>query len=204
MDSATALYWAKKEGYDLIALSLNYHLRPKREIEATSKLINRLDVKLIEVPIEFLKEATDLRIEGFPVPCAISSPEGFIPTRNLVFYSIAAYFAETFGCHFIIGGHILADADQFPDASYNFFKSLEQLINRGKHKRDKTSIEILLPLIKLSKSEVVKLAKNLSVPLELTWSCYSDGEKPCGQCSSCLKRKKALDLCNYIKPELSA
>ncbi|MBY8992159.1 MAG: 7-cyano-7-deazaguanine synthase, partial [Candidatus Lokiarchaeota archaeon] len=109
-----------------------------------------------------------------------------------------------FGCHFIIGGHILADADQFPDASYNFFKSLEQLINRGKHKRDKTSIEILLPLIKLSKSEVVKLAKNLSVPLELTWSCYSDGEKPCGQCSSCLKRKKALGLCNYIKPELSA
>jgi 7-cyano-7-deazaguanine synthase len=121
-----------------------------------------------------------------------------------VFYSIAAYFAEAYGCSVIIGGHILADTDQFPDASYNFFKSLEQLINRGKHKRENTNIEILLPLIKLSKSEVVKLAKNLSVPLELTWSCYSDGEKPCGQCSSCLKRKKALDICNYIKPELSA
>lgn len=203
IDSATALYWAKKEGYDLIALSLNYHLRPNREIEATLKLTNKLDVKLIEVPIEFLKEATDLRIEGLPVPSAIYSPEGFIPTRNLVFYSIAAYFAEAYGCSVIIGGHILADTDQFPDASYNFFKSLEQLINRGKHKRDKTNIEILLPLIKLSKSEVVKLAKNLSVPLELTWSCWSDGEKPCGQCSSCLKRKKVLDIYNYIKQELS-
>jgi len=203
IDSATALYWAKKEGYDLIALSFNYFLRPKRENEATLKLTNNLGVKLIEVPIEFLKEAIDLKIEGFLIPSVIHSPEGFIPTRNLVFYSIAAYFAEVYGCKSIIGGHILTDTTQFPDANFNFFKSLEQLINRSKHNRDTTTIEILLPLIKLSKSEVVKLAIDLNVPLELTWSCYSDGDQPCGRCSSCIKRKKVLDKLNYLKSEIA-
>ncbi|MFX1377379.1 MAG: 7-cyano-7-deazaguanine synthase QueC [Promethearchaeota archaeon] len=202
IDSATALYWAKEEGYDLIALSLNYYLRPKKEKEAALKLAANLGIELIEIPIEFLKEAIDLRIEGFPVPSAIHSPEGFIPTRNLVFYSIAAYYAEVYGCNFIIGGHILADTEQFPDASINFLKSLEQLINRGKHKQDKTNIEIKLPLIKLSKEKVVKLAKGLEVPLELTWSCYSDGKKPCDQCSSCLRRKKAFMTLDDLESEL--
>jgi 7-cyano-7-deazaguanine synthase len=203
IDSATALFWAKKEGFDLIALSFNYFLRPKRENEASKRLTTNLGIKLIEVPIDFLREAIDSRIAGFPTPSAINSPEGFIPTRNLVFYSIAAYFAEVYGCKFIIGGHILTDTEQFSDASLDFFKSLEHLINKSKNKQDRTLIEILLPLIKLRKSKVVKLAKELNVPLELTWSCYSDGEEHCGRCSSCIKRKKALDKLNYLKTQLS-
>jgi 7-cyano-7-deazaguanine synthase len=193
IDSATALYWAKKEGYNLLALSFNYSLRPKRENEATLKLTSNLGVQLIEVPLPFLKEAIDLKLEGFPVPSVINSPEGFIPIRNLIFYSIAAYYAEKFGFKFIIGGHILADTELFPDASLDFFKSLEQLINKSKHKQDRFKIELLLPLLTLNKSEVIKLARDLNVPIELTWSCYSDGENPCGRCSSCIKRRKALE-----------
>jgi 7-cyano-7-deazaguanine synthase len=204
IDSTTALYWAKKEGYHLIVLSINYHLRPKKEKEVVLKLATNLGIQLIEVPIGFLKEAVDLRTEGFPIPSVVGSPEGFIPTRNLVFYSIAAYYAEVYGCNFIIGGHILTDTEQFPDANINYFKSLEQLINRGKHKLDGSKIEILIPLIKLSKLEVVKLAKNLNVPLELTWSCNDDGEKPCDKCSSCIKRNKAFNKLKNLEPELSA
>ena len=203
IDSTTALYWAKKKGYDIIALSINYNLRPKRENEAVLEIANRLGVEVIEVPMGFLKEAIDLRIEGFPVPSAVHSPEGFIPSRNMVFYSIAAYYAEVYGCNYIIGGHISADTEQFPDANLTFFQSLEHLINKGKHKRDKTKIEIFLPLINLRKSEVVKLAKDLKVPIELTWSCYSDGDNPCGQCSSCLKRIQAFLELNINEPELS-
>jgi 7-cyano-7-deazaguanine synthase len=203
IDSTTTLYWAKKEGYDIIPVSINYHLRPKKENKAVLEITTRLDVEVIEVPLNFLKEAIDLKIEGLPVPNVVHSPEGFIPTRNLVFYSIAAYFAEVYGCNYIIGGHISADTEQFPDASKNFFQSLEHLINIGKHKYDKSKIEIILPLIDLRKYEVVKLAKDLKVPLELTWSCYSDGDRPCGQCSSCMKRKKAFHELNTIESELS-
>ena len=203
IDSATTLYWAKREGYKLIAISFNYNLRPEREKKAALKLAKGMGIKLIEVPIEYLKEAIDLRIEGFTIPSALHAPEGFIPARNLVFYSIAAYYAEIYGCKFIIGGHNSADINLFPDANIHFFKDLEKLINRGKHKQDKSKISILIPLITLNKIEVIKLAKDLKVPIEWTWSCYSDGEEPCGQCSSCVKRKEAFDNLDNIKPKLS-
>ncbi|MHA2007648.1 MAG: 7-cyano-7-deazaguanine synthase [Promethearchaeota archaeon] len=193
IDSTTALYWAIKKGYNLIVLSFNYHLRPEKERKATLNLTAQWGIEVIEVPVEYMREAIDLRIEGFPVPSATYSPEGFIPTRNLVFYSIAAYYAEVYGCNFIIGGHIASDTRKFPDADVNFFTLLENLIKKGKHQKDKSSIKILLPLINKTKTDVVKLAIDLNVPLEWTWSCYSDGEKPCGECSSCVKRKNAFD-----------
>lgn len=201
IDSATTLYWAHRKGYDLIPISFNYHLRPENEKKAALKLTESLGVKLIKVPTEYLKETIDLRIKGLPIPSAINAPEGFIPARNLVFYSIAAYYAEVYGCNFIIGGHIAADPVKFPDADEHFFKSLEELIKKGKHHKDESVIEIILPLIKMTKIDVIKLAKKLNVPFNWTWSCYSDGDKPCGRCSSCLKRKEAFSALGYSDPE---
>jgi 7-cyano-7-deazaguanine synthase len=203
IDSATALYWAHNEGYNLIALSFNYRYRPEKEKKAVFKLSESLDVKVIEIPVDYVKEAIELRIEGMPVPSAVHAPEGFIPSRNLVFYSIAAYFAEIYGCTFIIGGHMAADPSKFPDSSPNFFQALEKLINKGKHNKDKTTIKILLPLVKLTKIDVLRLAIKLDVPINWTWSCYNDEDNPCGKCSSCIKRKEAFLNLNYSDPEFT-
>ncbi|MFX1411227.1 MAG: 7-cyano-7-deazaguanine synthase [Promethearchaeota archaeon] len=203
IDSATALYWAHHEGYNLIAITFNYSYRPDNERKAALKQAEILGIEIIEIPIKYLKEAIELRIDGFPIPSVINAPEGFIPARNLVFYSNAAYYAEVYGCNYIIGGHLFEDARKFPDASIDFFNSLETLINRGKHQQDKSIIKFLHPLVKMNKSEVLKLAKKLNVPFEWTWSCYYDGEKPCGICSSCRKREKAFNELNYLDPLFS-
>jgi 7-cyano-7-deazaguanine synthase len=195
IDSATALYWAYHEGFNLIAISFNYDFRPEKEKQASLKLCENLGVKLIEIPMKYMKESIQLRMEGFSVPTAIDAPEGFIPSRNLIFYSIASYFADVYGCEYIIGGHISPDPNKFPDASPKFFKSLENLINKGKHERDKSPMQLIFPLEKKKKIDVVRLAKDLNVPLKWTWSCYSDEDQPCGRCSSCRIRKKAfIDL----------
>ncbi|MFX0156174.1 MAG: 7-cyano-7-deazaguanine synthase, partial [Candidatus Hodarchaeota archaeon] len=165
------------------------------------KLAESLNIKVIEIPIPFIKESIDLRIEGFPIPSAVHAPEGFIPSRNLVFYSIASYYAEVFGCKVIIGGHISVDPQNFPDADPHFFNSLEALINKGKHSKDKNVIKFLFPLAKETKLDVIKLAKKLKVPLEWTWSCYSDGNEPCGKCISCRKREEAFIRLNYSDPK---
>ncbi|NVM37994.1 MAG: 7-cyano-7-deazaguanine synthase [Candidatus Lokiarchaeota archaeon] len=201
IDSAVALYWAQNKDYEVIALSFNYNLRPEQEKKATKKLVDNLNIKLIEVPIQYMKEAIDLRIEGFTIPCAVNAPEGFIPSRNLVFYSIAAYFAEIYDCKSIIGGHISVDPIKFPDAAPNFFKTLEKLVNKGKHNKDKSTIKIVLPLSKMTKINVINLGNELNVPFEWTWSCYSDGEQPCGKCNSCRKRDEAFLNLNYSKPK---
>lgn len=203
IDSAVALYWAKNEGYNVIAISLNYNLRPENEKKAALKLTEKLDINLIEIDIPFIKESIDLRIEGLPVPSAVNAPEGFIPSRNLVFYSIAAYYAEAYGCKVILGGHLAPDPEKFPDADPEFFKSLENLINKGKHRKDKTKINLLFPLANMTKSEVINLAKNLDVPLQWTWSCYSNGGEPCGNCTSCRNRNEAFQKLNYSDSKFS-
>ncbi|MBY9002599.1 MAG: 7-cyano-7-deazaguanine synthase [Candidatus Lokiarchaeota archaeon] len=192
IDSATALYWGINQGYEIIALSLLYQWRAKNEITAARKLTELTNIKLIEVPFIFMQQATDLKMEGYPIPSVFQAPQGFIPMRNLVFYSVAAYFAETYGCELIIGGHIMKDTSTFPDARPKFFTDLISLINDSKHASDKTRVHFLLPLINLTKSEVIKLGKELNLPFEFTWSCYGDFKKPCNECKPCTDRKNAF------------
>ena len=78
------------------------------------------------------------------------------------------------------------------------------IVNNSKHPKDHIKIKILLPLIKMTKIEVIQLARELNVPLEWTWSCYSDGENPCGQCSNCLKRIEAFKELGFSEDFLSS
>ncbi|MFW9949197.1 MAG: 7-cyano-7-deazaguanine synthase [Candidatus Thorarchaeota archaeon] len=192
IDSTTALFWALQQKYEVIGLSLNYKWRSKKEKEAVKQISELTKIKLIEIPLPYVMVATDLRLEGYPVPSVENAPEGYIPLRNMLFYSIAAYFAEIYGIKTIIGGHIKDDFNRFNDSTPAFFKDLQELIKLSKHNQDKGSIEFIFPLSNLNKLEVIKMAKKLEVPLDLTWSCYGDFEKPCGICVPCKSRSDAL------------
>jgi 7-cyano-7-deazaguanine synthase len=194
IDSATALYWAIKQGFKVIALTMNYKWRPQKEILATKTLTELMNVPLIEVPTPYIEDAIDLRMDGYPVPSATNAPQGYIPLKNLVFYSIAAYYAAIYGCQFIVGGHLKEDLKIFNDATSLFFQGLENLINISRHTHDTSKIEFLFPLSNKTKGEVIQLAKELNVPIDLTWSCYGDYDTPCGRCLSCINRKNALNM----------
>ncbi|MFX0009318.1 MAG: 7-cyano-7-deazaguanine synthase [Candidatus Hermodarchaeota archaeon] len=192
IDSTTALFWALQQEYEVIGLTINYKWRPKKEMDAIKKFVELTKIKLIEIDLPFVMVATDLRLEGYPIPSVENAPEGYIPLRNLLFYSIAAYFAELYGIKTIIGGHIKEDFEKFRDATPTFFQSLQDIIIRSIPNQSKRSIEFLFPLINLNKVEVIKMAKELNVPLDLTWSCYGDFENPCGICTPCQSRADAI------------
>ena len=196
IDSTTALFWALQQNYEVTGLSINYKWRPKKEKEAIKKFVELTKIKLIEVDLPFVMVATDLRLEGYPVPSVENAPEGYIPLRNLLFYSIAAYFAELYGIKTIIGGHIKDDFERFKDATPTFFESLQDLIKHSNPNQDKQSVEFLFPLSNLNKIEVIKMANELKVPLDLTWSCYGDFETPCGICTPCQLRADAIKKLN--------
>lgn len=157
-------------------------------------------VELIEIDMPFIKEVSDLIEEKFPISYKKDYPQGYIPMRNIIFYSVAAYYAQAYGAQIVIGGHIAADVEEFPDVSVKFFKQLENLINQSQLPKYKYKIKLLMPFIKIHKKEVLNLAIQLKVPLELTWTCYDSEEVPCGKCYPCIERAKAFSQANLIDP----
>jgi len=75
-----------------------------------------------------------------------------------------------------------------------FIQLMNELIRTGTRScLEGSKIEIVNPLINYSKYNVLKLALELKVPLELTWSCYENGKSPCGKCRGCTKRLEAFN-----------
>src|SRR3989304_4927623 len=115
VDSAVALWWAKARGWSVRTLTFDYFGRPRREHAAIEALSARARVAPpVRVDLPFLKEVDDLRKEGLRNPALEASPEGYIPARNLIFYSLAAYHAELAGTRYLVGGHNGVDPEAFP------------------------------------------------------------------------------------------
>lgn len=117
-------------------------------------------------------------------------PSTYVPFRNGVFLSIAAALAEKERCDAIFIGVVQEDSSGYPDCSAEFIGAFERVLELGTsrdfHPRIKT------PLVHLSKAQIVSLALEIGVPLELTWSCYEREDAACGLCDSCLLRLKGF------------
>ena len=188
IDSTTCLYWAKKQGYQLICLSIDNGHRPLGEKRAANNISRSVGADLIKIDLPFLRDYDGMKHEDLPIVGKIEDG-GYIPARNLIYYSIALHFAEIFGAEVIIGGHIAHDSVIFPDATDQFFAKFQVAIDQS---LVSMSPKIVLPLAKKSKSEVLTLARELGVPIEETWSCYLNGEEQCGNCLSCRERIEAI------------
>ena len=130
----------------------------------------------IEVPTDGLKEGV---------------PPTYVAFRNGIFLSIAAAIAEKEGAQKIAIGVVEEDSSGYPDCRESFIESMQKSINLGT--KDETNIEIAAPLVHLKKSQIVKYALELDVPLHLTWSCYKSEDKACGVCDSCRLRLRGFE-----------
>ena len=207
LDSAVSLYWALSQSWNASTIELEYHQRPSRERSACFDLRKHAgisDAHAIVVPLDFVREVTDLP-EGALVNTSLSqAPQGYIPSRNLVFYSLCSYYAEILGIRYIVGGHNRGDSESFPDAGRFFFRRLNQVLELAMWSYSQTHTEILLPLIEYGKAEVLRLGYSLGVPFELTWSCYHDAERPCGDCESCTERRDAFAEVGFPDPLMAS
>lgn len=201
VDSAVALWWAQDRGWDVGPLTFDYYGRPKRERTAIEALVKRAKVGPVRtVDLPFLREVDDLRPSGFQNPALNESPEGYIPARNLIFYSLGAYYAELDGVRYLVGGHNGTDPESFPDASPKFFDHLNRLLGMSLWSYARAPVEVVIPLSGKSKEEVLRLGQRLGVPFELTWSCYWDQDVHCGTCVSCRERREAFDAIGMKDP----
>jgi len=202
IDSATALYLTKQHTQEIYSINVIYAEAYDAEAEAAKKIAATAQVKEhLTILLPFFKD-----IEYRYHPSSSSEiTSAYVPARNLVFYGVAAAYAETLRATQIVFGSNADDAKELPDARDDFIQLMNKLILRGTRVGNEGfGIEVLNPLIRRTKSEVLKLALELKVPLELTWSCYEDGKVPCGKCRGCIGRRRAFLEVGVRDPLLSA
>ena len=205
MDSTLASYLAKKDGYEIIAVHFNYGQRTQnRELKAFRDICADLGIlEKYEIDIPFFTQIgasalTDMSIDVPTGGIEAGVPITYVPFRNGIFLSITAAIAEKEGAAAMYIGVVQEDSSGYPDCTDSFISDMTKAINQGT--KEETKIEILTPLVHLSKAQIVQEAVKLSVPLEHTWSCYKEEAEACGVCDSCRLRLNGFKLAGVTDP----
>ncbi len=201
LDSTVAFKDAYDKCDEVLCVTFDYGQRArKKEIEFAEAICKKFEVKhtIIDLPWyrtfhgaltgkEELPEISDEDLDNKEVTQKTAEAV-WVPARNVVFLAIAAALAENYRYDLIVTGFDAEEAATFPDNTPEFVESFNGMLKSG----TLTHPEIYAPLISMSKTGIVKRGLEIGAPLEWSWSCYKGGEKPCGVCESCLRRKRAF------------
>ncbi|MDR1415544.1 MAG: 7-cyano-7-deazaguanine synthase QueC [Odoribacteraceae bacterium] len=201
LDSATALYVAREEGFDeLYALTFLYGQRHDRELSSARAIARAAGVKehqVVKLPLHQWGHSA-LTDADAPLPEGTINPDGtpatYVPARNLVFLAVAASYADATGIADIFIGVSQVDYSGYVDCREPFIRAMEEAINAGTELgvNGGRRVRVHAPFLHASKAEEISLGRRLGVDYSLTWSCYEGGVRPCGRCDSCLLRAKAF------------
>jgi 7-cyano-7-deazaguanine synthase len=204
LDSATAAAIAKKEGFELHALSIRYGQRHERELESAKKVARLVGAR------DHLTIACDLRAIGgsaltdeiaipkgrMPAEMADGIPATYVPARNTIFLSFALALAEKIGAQDIFFGANQLDYSGYPDCREAYIRAFETMANLATKAgiEGESKFKIHTPLIEMTKGQIIRKGAELGVDYALTWSCYDptlEG-RACGLCDSCQLRLRGF------------
>ena len=203
LDSATTAAIAKKEGCLITALSFDYGQRHRIELEAAKKIVKHLNLdKHTILTMDLNQIGGSALTDSIDVPKQRSNeqinegiPITYVPARNTIFLSYALAVAEVEEASSIYIGANSLDYSGYPDCRPEFIEAFEKLANLAtKAAVEGSKIQIKAPLIDLSKAEIIKRGTELGLDYSLTFSCYDPVKEglACGQCDSCILRKKGF------------
>ncbi len=199
LDSATSAAQAIADGYDVIALSLYYGQRHKKELIAARQIAKHLGIQEHFVVDVNLSQwgGSALTDDAIEVPTSgVQSgviPVTYVPGRNTVFLAIALSLAEAKEAEAIYLGINAVDYSGYPDCRPEYLEVYQHLATlSSKAGLEGKAPRLVAPLVMDSKVDIVRRALKLGVPIAATWSCYQGGSEPCGVCDSCRIRDRAL------------
>ena len=205
LDSVVSLGLGKEKYGVELALTFDYGQKSALyEIEASKKICEYYGIKHKIIKLDWLKEITHTAlVSDEELPEGIENPESsakavWVPNRNGLFLNIAGSFADGEDYDYILIGANKEEGQTFPDNTQDFIDRVNAEFEYSTGKQPK----VAAPLINFDKNDIVKLALENNIPLELVKSCYLGGEKHCGKCEFCVRLKNALIFNNaekYIK-----
>ena len=200
MDSTVAATWAKDQGYDVSLLQFQYHCRAgDKEAVQIQKIAEYLECEVVTIQTDFFRDVIKgSRLVENNSEIIKEGDKGaelayeWVPARNLIFLSIATGYAEAHDFDYIVLGGNLEESGAYPDNELIFQTKFNDVLPYSVNLNKK--VEILTPVANCMKRDIVKMGLELGAPLHLTWSCYEDGEKHCGECGPCFMRKTAFKM----------
>lgn len=204
LDSTTTLAIARKEGYEVYALTFRYGQRHEAEVEAARRVaemygaarhvITEIDLRAFggsaltgELPMP--KERT-------PEEISDGIPATYVPARNTIFLSFALAWAEVLGASDIFIGVNALDYSGYPDCRPEYIAAFQQMADlatkAGVEGRQRLTVHT--PLISMTKAQIVKKGIELGVDYSRTVTCYDPSPEgaACGRCDACLLRLKGF------------
>lgn len=205
MDSLVTAAIASEE-YELAFLHVNYGQRTeRREFKAFNDIADHYSVnERFVVNIDYLSRIggsslTDKSIEVSKADLKNTEiPTSYVPFRNANILSIAVSWAEVLDAKKIFIGAVEEDSSGYPDCREVFYDAFNKMISLGT--KPDTDIKIITPIIHLKKHEIIKKGALLDAPFKLSWSCYQNEDKACGECDSCALRLKGFQQAGLVDP----
>jgi len=205
LDSAANLAICAEQDDPVLALTCDYGQRAvSSEIRAASELCAYYGVRHEVVQLQWLGGlgGSSLTELSQSVPKLATSQLDdlsvirdtaravWVPNRNGVLIQVAAAYAERLGAFQVLVGFNREEATTFPDNSASFLMKATETLQFS----TATQVKLASYTLQWDKKEIVSELKKLtrSFPFDKVWSCYFSGDRPCGECESCQRFKRAI------------
>jgi 7-cyano-7-deazaguanine synthase len=212
LDSTTALAFARAQGFECYALSVDYGQRHRVELERAAQVAKALGaVEHRTVTIDLRQIGGSALTANIDVPKDRSTddmghgvPVTYVPARNTILLGLALGYAEVTGAFDIFIGANVLDYSGYPDCRPEFLTAFEGVANLATKAGTEGAgrFRVHSPLLKMTKAEIIREGVKLGVDYALTLSCYDPDAtgRACGRCDSCQLRKKGFAEAGVLDP----
>lgn len=199
MDSTTLLATYLQDGYQVIAGSVDYGQRHRRELAAAAAVAEHYGVEHVvwASGLGALLGGSALTDADIEVPDGHYSWDVMaitvVANRNAIFANAFAGMAIARGADVLGLGMHAGDHHQYPDCRPEAVAAIAESIrvcNTAPTLPPPPRIEARF--VHIDKTEIARIGHRLGAPLGLSWSCYRGGEVHCGTCATCFERREAF------------
>ncbi len=207
IDSAVLTVDMLQRGNEVALLAINYGQRNNIELSFGATFVAYLEArydKSISYTTCPLRNVTPLinqssLMGNAPIPTGDENKESVIvPNRNMILISIAVGYALNLEYEEVLIANHLPGQFSMPDCRADFVQAMQNAVEISSEAR----VKLVAPYQEFTKATIVKKGLELTVPFELTYSCYNGLKKPCGVCKACVERRNAFNACNWADPLL--
>ena len=189
LDSTTVCYSLTKEGTEVYPIFFDYgqHCAETEWAKVNEVLPKEaLQPERINLSDIFRGSTSRMIVEADLWAEEVVDDDLYIPYRTMLFFASAAARAQTVGILDVFSGFINSNHAKEIDCSTEFMNGLDELsVGVG-------AVRFHAPFGISSKSDVVRKAVQLGVPIGRTFSCQASSSFPCGACPNCVERLNAL------------